>query len=120
MTDNYAERLAAYERLIATQPGIERKGKKNPYTSLNGNMFSFLARDGTICLRLPVEQRETFVAQFNTPPVEQYGAVMKEYVAVPPALLANEAQLAECFATSVAYAKSLKPKPTKRKTNQPE
>lgn len=114
MSDTYADRLAAYERLVATHPDIARKGKKNPYTSMNGNMFSFLAQDGTICLRLSNEDREAFVAEFKTNPVEQYGAVMKEYVAVPPALMADEARLTDCFATSVAYAKTLKPKPTKR------
>ena len=30
----------------------EVKGAKNPYTSRNGHMFSFLDRDGTMALRL--------------------------------------------------------------------
>jgi hypothetical protein len=32
-----------YDKLIATNPKIERKGAANPYTSLNGNMFTLLA-----------------------------------------------------------------------------
>ena len=31
-----------YDRLIATMPKLERKGAANPYTSLNGNMFTLL------------------------------------------------------------------------------
>ena len=34
--------LASYEALVATGPGVERKGKTMPYTSVNGHMFSFL------------------------------------------------------------------------------
>jgi hypothetical protein len=30
--------LTAYDRVIATQPGVIRKGATIPYTSLNGNM----------------------------------------------------------------------------------
>jgi hypothetical protein len=34
-----ADKLALYEKLIATNPKIKRKGAANPYTSLNGHMF---------------------------------------------------------------------------------
>ena len=37
-----AEKLALYEKLVATNPDVARKGAKTPYTSLNGHMFSFL------------------------------------------------------------------------------
>jgi hypothetical protein len=37
-----ADQLALYDKLIATHPEIERKGAANPYTSLNGHMFSLL------------------------------------------------------------------------------
>ena len=37
-----AEKIALYEKLVAALPGVERKGADNPYTSLNGNMFSLL------------------------------------------------------------------------------
>ena len=49
--------VAIYEKMVATQPGIERKGKANPYTSMNGNMFSFITKEGEIALRLPEETR---------------------------------------------------------------
>jgi len=47
-----AERLAAYERVVATLPGVERKGATVPYTSVNGHMFSYLSATGTLALRL--------------------------------------------------------------------
>jgi hypothetical protein len=51
------EKLALYEALIATHPDIERKGVTMPYTSANGNMFSFLSETGTLGLRLPKDAR---------------------------------------------------------------
>jgi hypothetical protein len=107
-----AEPLAQYEQLVATAPGIERKGATVPYTSMNGNMFSYLDKTGALALRLPAEARAAFVEKYQTGPVMPYGVVQPEYVAVPAALLANTAELAPYFAQSVAYAKSLKAKPT--------
>jgi len=53
-----ADRVALYERLVATNPQVERKGATMPYTSLNGNMFSFLMKSGRVGLRLPEAERE--------------------------------------------------------------
>jgi hypothetical protein len=107
--------IEVYERLIATQPGIERKGAKLPYTSMNGNMFSFLAEDGTLALRLAAADRTSFIERYRTAQHVAHGAVMKEYVDVPAALLEDTAALVPWFAASVAYAATLKPKPTTRK-----
>jgi len=38
------ETLELYDKLIAALPGVERKGATMHYTSLNGNMFSFLTK----------------------------------------------------------------------------
>ena len=40
-TEISADKLALYEKLVATDPNVERKGATMPYTSLNGHMFSF-------------------------------------------------------------------------------
>jgi hypothetical protein len=34
-----ADKLALYEKLVATLPGVQRKGATVPYTSVNGNMW---------------------------------------------------------------------------------
>src|SRR5262245_42442244 len=47
-----ADALSRYEKLIATNPNVERKGATMPYTSLNGHMFSFLTKTGKLALRL--------------------------------------------------------------------
>jgi len=109
------ERRALYEKLVATNPDIERKGATVPYTSLNGNMFSYLHASGAMALRLPKGEREKFLAKYRTKLFEAYGIVQKEYVTVPDALLAETNELKPYFKMSYEYAKSLKPKPRKKK-----
>lgn len=60
-----AERIAQYDQLIAVQPGVERKGAKLPYTSLNGNTSSYLGPDGSLALRLGPEDRRTFMERYE-------------------------------------------------------
>ena len=109
------EKLALFAQLIDTHPEIELKGgQKLPYTSLNGNMYTQLTKAGKVGLRLGKAEREAFIEKYNTKLLENYGAVMKEYVEVPDDLLANTAELAPYLALSYAYAQTLKPKPTKK------
>ena len=42
-----ADKLALYEKLVKTNPKIERKGAANPYTSRNGHMFTYLNQSGS-------------------------------------------------------------------------
>ncbi|HUG90052.1 MAG TPA: hypothetical protein VML55_04410 [Planctomycetaceae bacterium] len=110
-----ADVLEAYDRLVATKPGVERKGATMPYTSVNGHMFSFLTKTGTLALRLPAEERDAFLKKHKTRLCEQHGSVLEEYVEVPDALLRKTQALKEYFDLSYAYVASLKPKPTKKK-----
>jgi len=114
MTPRYHENLERYEALVATSPAIERKGATMPYTSVNGHMFSLLTKEGSLVLRLSPEDHSAFRKKYKTPPVVLYGAVMKEYVEVPDALLAKTASLKKFFDASFQYVRSLKPKPTKQ------
>lgn len=110
----HAEALARYEKLTAKH-GVERKGAKNPYTSANGNMFSFLTAEGELALRLSRPDREAFEAKHGERPCVQYGAVMREYVLLPAEVFHNTRQANRWFAKSVQYAATLKPKATKKK-----
>ncbi len=58
--------VAQYDKLIATIPKIERKGDANPYTSLNGNMFTLLHQSRTLAIRLPEDKREEFLKKYQT------------------------------------------------------
>ena len=105
--------VALYDKLVATLPEVERKGDANPYTSLNGNMFTLL-HEGKLAIRLPPAEREKFLSRYKTTLYEAYGTVMKEYVAVPDALLGRTEELRGYLDLSYRYAKTLKPKPTKK------
>jgi TfoX/Sxy family transcriptional regulator of competence genes len=111
----YADKLELYEKLVATNPNVARKGATMPYTSLNGHMFSLLTKTGTLALRLPADVREAFLKKYKTKLSVQYGTVLKEYVDVPDALLQKTEELKKFFDLSYAYVGSLKPKPTKSK-----
>ena len=110
-----ADRAAHYARLIALYPAIELKGAANPYTSLNGNMFSYLHPSGSVALRLAPGDREQFLKHYASKLFEAYGVVQKEYVTIPDSLLERTAELQPWFERSFEYAKTLKPKPTKKK-----
>ena len=109
------DKIALYEKVVALFPEVERKGDNVPYTSLNGNMFSYLHKDGIMALRLPEKVREDFLKEHKTKLMEVYGIVQKEYVAVPAKLLANAKAMKKYFTLSYEYVKSLKPKATTRK-----
>jgi hypothetical protein len=109
-----AERIADYDRLISTQPGIERKGATMPYTSMNGHMFSFLSPSGSLALRLPAGEREDFIDRYGTSLHQAGGKALKEYVTIPDRLFQATEQLEPWFASSIAYIAGLKPKATRR------
>jgi hypothetical protein len=109
------DKVELYDKLVATNPRVERKGATVPYTSTNGHMFSYLSKEGKLALRLPPEDRETFLKNYTAKLCEAYGKVQPEYVEVPDALLSKTQELKKYFDSSYAYVSSLKPKPTARK-----
>jgi len=108
-----AAKLALYDKLLAAEPGVERKGATIPYTSTDGKMFTYLSPSGDLRLRLPAEERAAFMKKYGTKPVVQHGVLMKDWVAVPAALFARVAELKPYLEKSRAYARQLG---TKRRT----
>jgi hypothetical protein len=104
------EQMEAYDRLLATHAEVERKGKNMLYTSVNGHMFTVFSTEAQLGIRLPKAEREAF----NTSLLESYGTVMKEYVAVPDAMLEETEALEPYLRMSYEYVTSLKPKATKK------
>jgi TfoX/Sxy family transcriptional regulator of competence genes len=79
-------------------------------------MFLLMQPTGTLAMRLPEGVREEFLKKYKTKLYEAYGAVMKEYVTVPDALLGKTKELQKYLELSYEYAKGLKPKPSKKKS----
>ncbi len=111
-----ADALDLYEAVVAGHPDVERKGAKNPYTSRNGHMFSFLDPDGMMALRFSPEGQEAFWAQYESGPVEQYGRTMNGYVGIPAGLLADTAELQPWFDQSHEWIGTLEPTKKPKKT----
>ena len=108
------DKLELYEKLVGTNPAIERKGATVPYTSLNGHMFSYLSKEGKVALRLPSEEREAFMKKYKAKLSSAYGVVQPEFVEVPDSLLSATLELKRFFDRSYEYVGSLKPKPTSK------
>lgn len=106
-----AEALEAYTAVVEeSSSGAEVKGAKNPYTSRNGHMFSFLDADGTMALRLSDELTDEFRSKYESGDVIQYGSTMRGYSSVPAELLADTAAAADWFDRSWDWIGTLPPK----------
>lgn len=105
-----AKNFESYKNLIASIPELELKGATTGYTSLNGNMFTFLSKQGELGIRLGKKDRDTFIEKYHTQLSVQYGSVMKEYVHVPEDLMSDTELLSSYLKLSYDYAKTLKAK----------
>ncbi len=108
------EKLVLFDQLIAVRPEIERKGANNAYAAVNGNMFLLMQADGVLAIRLPEDARAEFLKKYKARLHQAYGAVMKEYVAVPEAVVGKKKEMQKYVAVSYDYAKALKAKATKK------
>ena len=109
------EALEAFRSVVeGSQSDAEVKGAKNPYTSHNGHMFSFLDAGGTMALRLSDELTEEFRSRYESGDVIQYGATMRGYSSVPAELLADTDRLSVWFDQSWEWIGTLPAKPTKK------
>jgi hypothetical protein len=106
------QKVALYNKLVASNPDATLKGATIPYTSLNGHMYSYFTKDDFVALKLPEDERVKFLDKYKTKLVEQYGIVQKEYVVVPDNLLKKTDELKPYFDISYKYTSTLKPKLT--------
>lgn len=113
-SDATEKTLELYSKLLSSV-GLEQKGKNMPYTSMNGNMYSFVAKEGYVAIRLSEEDKQEFMDKYNAGPAISYGATMRGYVHVPDEVLKKTSELTAYMKKSHEFAKTLKPKPTKKK-----
>ncbi|MEM7286050.1 MAG: hypothetical protein AAF480_06840 [Actinomycetota bacterium] len=96
--------LERYRQLVEAHPDGEVLGAKNPYTSRNGWMTSFLDPDGLICFRLGDEGRRDLLDAGGSE-VRQYGRNMPDFAAAPPG--ASRSRLEALFARCWEHAGTL-------------
>ncbi len=109
--------LELYQKLVESIPELSLNSNFGfPYTSLNGHMFSLLSKSGFVGIRLPKVERLLFLETYNTSLYQpEPGPLLKEYVTIPHDLLNDTSKLKPYLESSLAYVKTLKPKPSKKK-----
>ena len=107
--------LEFYKSAVARYDELKVKGAKTAYTAIDGNMFSFVDDQARICLRFSETRKAELNAKYDTSDVIQYGAVMRGYVALLDEVAGDGDELERLFAESFEFAKTLKPKATKKK-----
>lgn len=112
------EALERFRAVVEASGYGDVKGAKNPYTSHNGHMFSFLDAQGSMALHLSKELEAEFRSQYESGPVMQYNSTMRGYSSVPPELLADAEALQEWFNRAWEWIGTLEPKPTKKATRK--
>lgn len=109
------EKLEVYKKIAKL---IQVEIKENfgfPFTSVNGNMYSFLSKEDVLGIRLPPPEREAFLQEFGSKIYQRpQGQTLKEYVVIPDPLLDQTEVLISWFKKSLFYAQGLKPKKKKK------
>jgi TfoX/Sxy family transcriptional regulator of competence genes len=105
-----------FAEVLPDDPAVERRSMFGyPCAFLNGHMFAGTFQDHFI-LRLPDVDRTKFLKQPGVKTFEPMeGRPMKEYVVVPPAVLAADSQMQSLLRVSRAYVAGLPPRQKKAK-----
>jgi len=114
------EKLVLYQRLLDSVEGIETKSNfGSAYTAINGNMYSIISKHGVVGIRLPEPDRTAFLEKYEATAFRGDPAwpPAKEYVAVPDDLLPDTKTLTRYLETSLKYARTLRPKATKKRAS---
>lgn len=111
----WGKMLLIYDHIVDRIPGIERKGKTVPYTSVNGYMFSLLNKEGELGIRLPGALKDEFEKHAPAMALMSHGAVMRDYVKIPEPLLKDEELIAAFLKKSFDYFVAMPPNKGKKK-----
>jgi hypothetical protein len=109
------ELVQAFGELVGRLPGVElRMMFGYPAAFFQGQMFASLFAEDMI-VRLPDEERAGLLAVEGATMFEPMpGRPMREYVALPPAMVAQPAEVSPWLDRALAYAASLPPKEPKK------
>ena len=111
MSAKHKKHLDIYDRVVATNPNFERKGKTMHFTSANGYMFSQLNKAGELGVRLGKEGCKAFKTEHaDADDFKSYGTKMRDYVRIPDRLLENEELLGQLLQQAFEHVMSLEPK----------
>jgi hypothetical protein len=98
-----------FEQALAAAPGVERKGKANPYTSANGHMFSQINKDNQLGIRLPKPRQKELLDQYGAGPFKSYGATMRDYVCLTAEMLETPGLVTGLLEEGLAFVSAMPP-----------
>ena len=104
------EKVKLYDTIIEAHPVSTRKGKNNPYTSMNGHMYSMVTKEGQVAIRMSKDERIQYMEEVNPNEVVTYNTMMKEYIEISDELLQDQDAVLSLLDQSIEYIKTLKPK----------
>jgi TfoX/Sxy family transcriptional regulator of competence genes len=104
-----------FEAVVPGPPAQQRKMFGYPAAFVNSNMFMGLFQESML-IRLPEELRDNLLELPDARVFEPMpGRPMREYVVLPPALIADRTKLSQWVAKSFEYACSLPAKAARAK-----
>jgi len=112
--------IDAFDSVLPGAPAQRRQMFGYPAAFVNNNMFMGLFQDHMM-VRLPEPLRDDLLKAAGAKMFEPMPRrAMKEYVVLPPALIADRAKLSQWVAKSFEYAASLPGKPARAKRAKPK
>ena len=117
-----ADLIDLFASVLPEEPNIEKRQMFGyPCAFVNGNMFTGLHQEALI-VRLGEDDRKQLLDEAGARQFEPMpGRPMREYVALPEAVLDDREKLAEIIASAKEFAASLPPKvkkPRKKKSTK--
>ncbi|MBM3567606.1 MAG: TfoX/Sxy family protein [Alphaproteobacteria bacterium] len=111
--------IARFDAVLPKAPGVVRRSMFGyPVAFVNDAMFTGLHQESFI-LRLSDGDRRALAKAHDARPFEPLpGRVMREYLALPPALIDDAGELKAWVARGLAYARSVKRKPARSKNRK--
>jgi TfoX/Sxy family transcriptional regulator of competence genes len=105
------ELVARFQAALPDDPRVERRSMFGyPAAFVGGNLFAGLHEERCL-LRLGDAQRAALLAEPGAHPFEPMpGRAMREYVVVPPRLVAERGALVQWLAEAFRHARTLPPK----------
>ena len=108
------ELIATFDAVMPGAPAERRLMFGYPAGFVNGNMFAGLFGD-RMHVRLPEHQRNELIKLGGKTFEPMPGRPMREYVEVPPSIVANRAALSRWITDALNYAASLPAKKSSKK-----
>jgi TfoX/Sxy family transcriptional regulator of competence genes len=112
--------IETFEAVVPSSPTVLRKMFGYPAAFVNGNMFMGLFQEDMFLRLSDADRSELLQVQDARTFEPMPGRPMREYVAVPPVLLASQEKLRPWVAKALAYGAALRSKEGKPKLGKPK